>query len=104
MIAPIAEGKIQITVDRKNRLRTLLVEAIDLVFRVRTSLVTRSTDVKVANRGSHANSRGICLLVTSNPTKRVVDRANSRNDTFSDGRTKRCLYLLDNCSVDDPYS
>jgi hypothetical protein len=101
----MAEGRIQIAVDMKNRLRILLVDAINfLPLRVGTSPFTRSADVKVASSGSQANSRGICLLETSNPSRSVVDRASSRNDTLSDGRTKRCLYLLDNSSVDDPYS
>jgi len=33
-----------------------------------------------------------------------VDRPRTTVDVLSDGRTKRCLYLLDSCSVDDPYS
>ena len=89
----------------KNRLRTLLVDAIDLfVLSVRVNPVTRSAEAKAATSGSHARSREISLMETSNPTRRTVERVSSREAVLSDGRTKRCLYLLDSCCVDDPYS
>jgi hypothetical protein len=34
----------------------------------------------------------------------MVDMQSSANETGREGRTKRCLYLLESCSVDDPYS
>lgn len=33
-----------------------------------------------------------------------VDRQSSMERTAKEGRAKRCLYLLANCEVDDPYS
>lgn len=104
MVAPIAEGKIQIVVDTKKRPRTLLIDAIDLGGeRAGTRLDTISADTNVASKGSHASSIGICPLKISNPTNKVVDASKSRSDVLSEGRTKRCLYLFASCCVDDPY-
>jgi hypothetical protein len=40
----------------------------------------------------------------ANQIRVAVEAEISANETESDGRTKRCLYLLESCSVDDPYS
>ncbi len=40
----------------------------------------------------------------ANQTSVMVDMQISANETGREGSTKRCLYLLESCSVDDPYS
>ena len=54
----------------------------------------------------HATTRmsGVFSKRNIRPVRARVETHTRASVTGSEGRTKRCLYLFDNCSVDDPYS